>query len=410
MINRNHLIILLLFITSSLPAMVYENRYFPLIQKPYITTSCCDSYASIEGFATTAHSAFGELEEVGIPEIFGRFDEAKLAVALEAVGKPIDSFPPAFLATELPWKMDGKIQAQGVSFSWEQYFGYGFSAGFYGLAMRVNSTIDFMQKLGSETTAKLSGPGDLILLDDARRAMIHELGLTCDHVEQHGFGDLDVYARWSGCWNYILKLRTLRTGLRFGGLIPTGVKKNIFEPASVPFGGNGHWGIYGSIDAEFEIKEDWKVGILGRVSKRFEKTRCERMPRLHEQELFGVIVGPAKIDPGLTGIFSFYGQFEGLREGFGLRAQYTLVSHRKDHWCDERADKSIPVNLEPVIRHSAWASEYITLSAFYDFEKVKECRGYLPIITASWDIPVDWLVGHDFVKSYKIALGLEFNF
>ena len=55
-------------------------------------------------------------------------------------------------------------------------------------------------------------------------------------------------------------------------IIPTGVKRNIDKPASVPFGGNGYWGAYISGDAEFEVKEDWKIGLLLRMSKRFSQT------------------------------------------------------------------------------------------------------------------------------------------
>lgn len=395
--------------SASLSAMVYDNRYFPLIQKPYISVDGRESHFAVDGFVTTAHSAFGVLEEVGIPEIFGQFDEAQLAFSLMSVGLP-NPLPPLFLDTKLPWSMNGKIQSQGADFSYEQYIAYGFSCGIYALVMRVNSTIDFLFQQGDQTTAKINGPGDILMLDDVRREMLNELGLTCDHVQQHGPGDLDVYLRWSGYWKYLLKLRTLRTGCRLGALVPTGVRKDIFQPASVPFGGNGHWGVYASVDSELEVKEDWKFGLLGRVSKRFARTRLERMPFHFEQPLFGVITGPARVNPGVTGIVSLYAQFEGLRDGFGLRTQYTLISHQEDQWCDERSDKTIPVNLNPLIERSGWGAEYITLTAFYDFEKVNECRNNAPIINLSWDLPVDWLVGHRFVKTFKITFGLEFNF
>jgi hypothetical protein len=403
----------LLFLFIAVPgivhAMVYDNRYFPLLQRPYITVGCCDSHAAVDGFITTSHSAIGINEEVGIPEIFGIFDEAQLAYSLTQAGLP-NPLPPAFLDAEIPWKMGGKIQSQGASFSYEQFLAYGFSVGIYGLAMRVNSTIDFVLEGGSKTTAVINGAGDVIELDDDRRAMIAELGLSCDHTQQHGFGDLDVYLRWSDCWKYLCKVRTLRVGSRLGMLAPTGVKRNIYQPASVPFGGNGHWGIYGSLDTEIEIKEDWKVGVLGRASKRFSKTQCQRMPLKDEQQLYGVVVGQASVDPGWTGIFSWYFQVEGLREGFGMRAQYTLISHQRDTWQDKRADKTIPVNLCPVETLSGWGSEYITLAAFYDFEKVNECRGHAPILNVAWDIPVDWLIAHRSVRAFKVAFGLEFNF
>ena len=105
-----------------------------------------------------------------------------------------------------------------------------------------------------------------------------------------------------------------------------------------------------------------------------------------------------------------YGQIEGLREGFGLRAQYTLINHNQDYWKDERVNKMPPVKLGPVDERSGWASEYITLTAFYDFGKTSRECGNKPIVRAAWDIPFTLLVGHRFVHSYKVSLGLEFNF
>ena len=41
--------------------------------------------------------------------------------------------------------------------------------------------------------------------------------------------------------------------------MPAGVKQDLFKLGSVPFGGNGHWGIYVSNWSEFEVKEDSKI-------------------------------------------------------------------------------------------------------------------------------------------------------
>ena len=54
----------------------------------------------------------------------------------------------------------------------------------------------------------------------------------------------------------------------------------------------------------------------------------------------------------------------------GVRVQYTLINHNHDHWTDERTDKTIPVNLEPVNERSGWASEYVTLMLFMILKKL----------------------------------------
>jgi hypothetical protein len=262
---------------------------------------------------------------------------------------------------------------------------------------------------------------DILALDDTRRAMLAELGLACNHVQQAGMGDVEAYLRWNDYYTYCFKLRSLEYAIRLGVLIPTGVTRQINQPASVPFGGNGHWGVYGSGDVEFEVKEDWKIGVLLRISKRFSRTADERMPVARiptttnqtipsDPQIFGVLVGPAEVNPGFTEIFSAYAEWEGIRDGLGARLQYTLINHNPDQWTDKRVDQTVPSNLEQVSHRSAWASEYLTISAFYDFDKLSAQRCYRPIVRGAWDIPFTLLVGHRFVHSYKVSLGLEFSF
>jgi hypothetical protein len=391
--------------------MVFDNRYFPLIQYPYISFPGRESHLTADFFITTASNAADDRDRaIGIAELSGPFDQSQLAYSMTLAGFP-NPLPPVLVDGELPWILRGKLQTQGFAFTYRHYLNCNFSVGILGFVMRSNSYIDFLfnQSKASSLSAILTESA-ILELDDTRRAMLATLGLACNHVHQAGFGDTEIYARWFDRYEYYFKLRSLEYALRLGLLIPTGVKREINKPASVPFGGNGHWGVYISGDGEFEIKEDWKVGVLLRASKRFARTRNERMPVDKEPQIFGVVTGLAKIDPGFTEIFAIYGQMEGLREGFGLRVQYTLINHNQDNWTDERADKSIPVNLAPVDQRSGWASEYITLSAFYDFEKTsRECANK-PIVRAAWDIPFTLLVGHRFVHSYKVSLGLEFNF
>ena len=193
-------------------------------------------------------------------------------------------------------------------------------------------------------------------------------------------------------------------------MFPTGERRNINNPASVPFGGDGYYGIYGALEAEFELKEDWKVGWLLQLSKRFKRTLAQRMPVGQEPYIYGPIVGPASINPGFTFIMSPYVSFENLREGLGARVQYTLELHTKDCWQDKRVNPTIPVNLDNVIRLSTWGADYITLTVFYDFGKVKVIRGLEPIVSFAWDWPVSFLESKGNCKTNKIALGIECNF
>lgn len=403
--------------------MVYDNRYIPLMQYPYVSVPGRPSRATGDFFVTMASRAADERErDVGILELFGQLDQAQLAYSFVLDGKP-DPLDPGLLSGELPWTISGKLQTQGFAFSWRQHLWGPLSAGVLTLAMRSNSSLNFLFNVpqGSSEASRFS-PSEIQDLDRILRGMFADLGLSCNHVQQGGMGDIEAYLRWSDRIDYRYKLRSLIYAGRVGVLIPTGVTRNIYQPASIPFGGNGHWGIYASGDTELEVKEDLKIGLLFRLMKRFSRTSMQRMPVARplqpgqrypspsEPQVFGVLVGPAEVNPGFTEVFSAYSQWEGIREGLGVRMQYTLVNHNRDHWTDKRVDQTVKANLAQVERLSSWASEYLTLTAFYDFDKDMPVRGYDPIVRVAWDIPFTLLVAHNFVHSYKVVLGLEFNF
>ena len=392
----------------SIQAMVFDNRYFPLIQEPFITVPDRPSHLRADLFATTGSKANGARETyIGIPEMFGTFDLALLGRAFLLAGLP-SPLTPVQTAAQLNFIMEGKIQTQGIQFAYYQQVFCFLGAGIYLMAMQSDSSLNFFFN-HAESTLKPSAP-DVLELEDTLRSMLAQLGLRSNHVHQSGFGDIDAYVRIGQRWEFLYKFRSIEAGLRVGVLVPTGVRRNIFQPASVSYGGDDYWGVYASLDSEFEIREDWKAGIVLRASKRFAGTHEQRMPADLEQPLFGVLTGSAQVTPGWTGIFSPYVTFENMRAGLGFRGQYTLIAHQNDRWLDQRLNKEIPANVCAWEKTSGWSSEYITLTGFYDFGKMKVERCADPIVVFSWYIPVALLVAKHAVRSYKVRLGLEYNF
>lgn len=422
---KRFFLLLMVFCSVPISAMVFDNRYLPLIQKPYISIPCWDSHLYFDLFFITGRRAFGydiTQEEMGLPEILGLFDEGDLGRSMMAAGYT-NPLPLAWQTATFPWAMEGKIQAEGVSFSSQIALPYNFDIGFYWMIMRLNSRMLFNLRAGEASIT--IDPADAMTLDEDRRQMLSTLGLSCGYWQDIGVGDLDAYIRYDWATEYQYKFRSIDLGWRFGALFPTGIRRNINNPASIPFGGNGFYGLYGQIEAEFELREDWKLGFWLRASKRLARTMCSRMPaavfslpdadgnrRLEaaESQLFGTLVGNARINPGVTIAFLPYFYVENIREGLGMGLQYTLIDHQKDDWKDVRADQTVPSNLLQVIQKSPWASEYVSLNIFYDFDKVKPERGFTPIALLTWDIPVNFVLAHGVAKTYKVALGLQFNF
>ena len=73
-----------------------------------------------------------------------------------------------------------------------------------------------------------------------------------------GIGDLDLHVRWRRFWDHALKIKSIDLNIQSGLLVPVGTKSDKYYPSSVPFMGNGHWGIYFDAISEFELKQNWK--------------------------------------------------------------------------------------------------------------------------------------------------------
>lgn len=405
-------IFFLLFIVCSARAMVYDNRFFPQMFRPYTRTVERPSDVMINVFWNGSNSAFtGIDDEIGIPELFGMYDQNKLAQAMTMVGLP-NLLRPEWIGRNIPWHVRGRVEGAGVVLSYDQQLWKYFSFGFASLIMRSNSWQEFLLKRSDAGLPGLTD-SDILELDEIRRQMHTLLALDTNVAHQRGWGDTDIYVRVGNIWEYILKCRRVDAGFRVGALVPSGVSVDPFSAASVPFGGNGNPGIYLAVDTQLEIKEDFNFGLWFCFSKRFAQTRLRRMPVNGEPSIFGAVVGPAQVDPGPTVIFSPYLSLENFRGGLGGSVQYTLARHWQDDWYDKRSAQQkaiVQTKLGPVITNSSWGSDYITLNAFYDFGKEKVNPGLSPLFNLYVDIPTVWIVGERFSKSYQVTLGVELKF
>lgn len=392
--------------------MIYDNRYFPWYDRLYSRTREKPSMLSTDLFFVVATQAILDQDDsVGIPEIWGIYNQNDLANAMILLGFP-DPLSPEFSflsGRNIIWQMKGSLQGEGIQFDYHQHFANYFTAGMSFFFLHNFSKIDF--GLGFREQMELGLTGDQVaMLDRIRRQMQEQLGLLAPKASQVGISDIDLFLRIGNIWDYTLKFKRIDAGARIGALIPTGKKRDPNNPASVPFGGNGHWGVYGAIDAEFEVKEDWKAGLLFRLSKRFPHKSLERIPIAKEQPLFGAVLGNVRIDPGLTVIFSPYFQLEDIRDGLGVQAKYTIVAHQDDLWEDARAIQTPPAMLQFNNKLSEWRAEYISVNIFYDFARVLKPHKYAPTVWASWDIPVSFFVAERVSKTNRIELGLSVQF
>lgn len=398
-------LLILLFICPHLQATIFENRYIPFLQRPFLIVPDKKSYFGIDCFFATASNGFDNTgNEIGIPELTAFYDQQSVARSFVALGCE-NPLPAEFQNQQILWNTNGKLQAQGMEMVFNKHLFRHFYAGFYSYFMRVDTTSVFkLQKSYPDAT--------VLLLDRVRRCMNVMAGLhTNDHASQVGFGDLDFYFMWARGWEYPYKFRSIFAQARLGTLMPSGKPRDIYEPTSIPFGTNGFWGIYGSAQGEFELKEDWKAGLFFRLTKLFSRNKTERVPLYCEPAQFSPFITNVHVSPGLFFTSQIWASFEHVHKGLGARAILTV----RRHWKDERTflctlplcDAGMQNCLE---ESSSWGSDYITLNVFYDFVKPDAYDRIAPIIFFAWDIPSSMLETRRILKTNKVILGLEFGF
>ena len=131
------------FIISSIQAMVYDNRYFPLLKRPFLIVDGRPSHAASNVFFTTASRAYGPADDdIGIPELFGKFNLLQLSLAINKLGLP-NPEPSQVRFYEFPFRVEGTIQSQGIEFAYEQALCDFFKLGIDFFFMGSNSRQEF---------------------------------------------------------------------------------------------------------------------------------------------------------------------------------------------------------------------------------------------------------------------------
>jgi hypothetical protein len=392
-------------------SMAGDNRYFPWYGQSYARTVEKRSNFQTELFFMTGDEAFGNSskEKKGIPEIWGTYDQKLLSEAIIAIGLTTPLLAQWQVQRVIEWDVNQKIEAQGLNLKGEWALTKRFSIGASGGLMRVNCNQTFKIPRVTRNDMSLT-PSQEEELDRERRAMNDLIGLTGTQWQKTGLLDTEVYVRWGGTWDYILKSRQVDMGAVGGFYIPTSEEREINNSASIPFGGNNAAGLFISSDFSLELKEDWTFGMSLRLSNRFKKTQKRRLSVKKENHLFGATTGDVEVDEGVTFAWNPYFRFGDLQDGLGAHLGYTLATHSGDVWTDKRTDKTITVDLNNIYDRSKWTAEYLSLHVFYDSGKVTKTDKIRPIITFNWDIPVKALAAEEVSKTHKIALGIAFTF
>lgn len=388
---------------------MFDNRFLPTFMRPYSRRIDEKTGLAVDLFALTGYKAVGlDGDEVSIPELSGaKYDLVKEANAMVAMGYPNPLPSELQMENSIPYYTKGNLSGYGVMMGFNRDVTKNVSFGCFTYFMHIASENKF--ELNTKNLNYL-GPSELLEIERTRLKINRDLGLEGGVWSSTGFGDMTLYVRYGDLWQYVWKMRTIDAGVKIGVIFPIGVQRNPQAPASIPFSGDKHFGMFLEGNAEFELKEDWFFGLFLNWSKRAARTSNQRIPLKGEMPLYGVAYGDVQIKPGSTFALSPYFRLEGLNKGFGIELRYLIGWHLKDSWIDKRFNPTVCADFKDIEKYAHWRSEYFTITALYNFGKTEKLGGADALVHFTWDIPVHWLRAENFCKTHKLAVGFEFRY
>ena len=377
-LKNNLIVILLILSVFSVNASHNNSRYFPFLERPaeYITKRTSHFTPSL--FLTNAATAFGRGGgNVGIPELYGNYDLRDVIFSLQQVNgasyvNPIERERgpnDSWINRSIRFKVNGKVRSIGLLLNYEQYTkihgqnlilsGVSFGASIPLMNVVASDNFYFLPDESDSQVQNLKD-GELDQLNRIRRIVNDDLSIQSGDWIKAGLGDLDLHTSLNYNWDHKWLMRSIDLNFRLGVVIPSSVYADINYPSSVSFMGDGHWTTYFDIAPEFELKPDWKVGLILGFMYQFNNSKNFRIPVYQEPALFSALITNLKVDPGLTFKISPYFTAENLTDGIDFQVRYTYLKHDKDKWIDDRSGNFVKSYLNQSVGTEPWPGKVLT--------------------------------------------------
>jgi hypothetical protein len=403
--------------TKFLNAMVWDNRYFPWFDHLYTGADSRKSNIDAQIFFLQGGDAFryqsrSDRDEqiISLTELYGQLDLVPVANALVRVGKPNPLPDDWQWISEIKALMPTSMEGQGGILSMYGAIAPHFGIGGSMLMMKLNNFVNVLPSPDAINQLNLNTPGNMAVFDQTLQKIYKEINITSTCFQEIGIGDIVIYANFYDVHEYKYKFRKIDWGLWLGFIIPSGLKYNPTNLGSIGFGNQyGGWGWFAAPRAEFELRDDLKFGIMGRITQRFDTCFKGRIPFGKEQSLFAPVIGSIGVDQGTTFGVTTYFVFEDVRAGLGVQIQYTINHHENDTFYAKVPELEVSPKFMNSGYYSSWTDEYFSIKLFYDiaYDKFWKTR---PNVYFLWDCPMNHLFGKGFARTNKIALGCTVNF
>ncbi len=415
------------------------SRYFPFLERSEDYVIKQRSHLTPSFFIVDTATAFRRGGGTGgVPELWGNYDLNDVITSLETV-YPNTPDPRvtvcgnnSLVGKSIRFHVHGKAMGAGVGLNYEQnlhLWGFQLGASLPLMTLKTTNRFDFdrpdsasifqesnlfQQSNGNANLADRMARRQELTVDQIRRLTHQLIGFSGNTWSATGFGDLDAHLRWNKNFDHALLTKSIDLDLQMGVLMPTGRTSDVGYPCSLPFGSNGHWGLYTDFLTEIELKQDWNLGFLFGYAHLFPHTFNFRIPVGNEPAIFSTLIGRVKNHPGDTFKISPYFTLANLTDGLHFQLRYTYLRHNEDSWDDERSDKTIQSYLEKggnLIAAkkslSKWSCHYLTFELQYDTAVAIKHVTLSPVLFIGYDMPVN---GNGFAKTHQLSMGAELHF
>jgi hypothetical protein len=170
-------------------------------------------------------------------------------------------------------------------------------------------------------------------LTDNFFANVFELGngLDLGPWNRRGMGDLTLMLEWANDFPQVKPLlRNVRVQWRFGMSIPTGLQEDPNKILTIPFGGDGAFGLLAGLELNVRLGDYLRVGGSVDLHHFFGNTKIRRIKTSPFQTDFLLLQKAcAYKDFGLNQRFDLYTEFINLR-GFAFKIGYQYFKHGDD--------------------------------------------------------------------------------
>jgi hypothetical protein len=384
------------------PILPYRSQLNTISIQPFIMTAG-EAHISKHEITTKSRKRLGEMGEIDI------FDMQKLNKSIKKSGLSTKNYVPSeWLGYGMPIQMQfgGKITGAGLSWNINKNIVENFSIGWESGIFSSQSAISLDSKVADESF--ILKEGFLFDIFSTYKNLTKTLKLSNLYEKKVDIMDQNIYARYTFGADFIAHCRRIKGIAQLGCIIPTSEKINIKNPASINIGTNGHLGFYGSLELDFLLKEDINLGFKGSVIGQKSEIKNCRLPYDTEQKKYGTVVTRATVSPGTTISFSPYLSIEGLREGLGLRLEYSVFNHLADSI--KVHDKTVNYNKFATRTYSQWAQEHVCFAAFFDFTRKSDHHSFEPFVGLNIHIPVNFFFSNNSARCYSISCIFEVLF